>query len=279
MLIVCSGPDSYRALEKARELESAYRQKYDAEGRSVERLVSGKEGLDAVLSLTAGASLFSTRRFIRCDGLLSACPKGKRDALTKALSHDPEMTIVVSIEPKLLTDKEVSELSSKIKLVHYPFPALSVGMFHSWAKNYAGKFGFSDEKTLSVLIDAVQGDTWRFVTEFQKILAGGESCIDQSQEQNVFQVIESLFLQKQNRFLVLRDFDNNEQIIAQIINQSRSLVLAKSGETRGLHPFVAQKFARLPVNDLPNVYRRMTQMFIWSRSGFASADEAVELLG
>src|SRR5690349_2995349 len=54
MLIVCHGPDTFRALQKARELELAFKQKYDAHGLSVERLASGKDAVTEIAS-RAGA--------------------------------------------------------------------------------------------------------------------------------------------------------------------------------------------------------------------------------
>jgi hypothetical protein len=35
MIIVCSGPDTYRAREKARELTAAFREKHDPQGLAV----------------------------------------------------------------------------------------------------------------------------------------------------------------------------------------------------------------------------------------------------
>ena len=93
MLLVCIGPDTFRAQAKARELENAFRQKYDLDGSSIERISPGKDGVDEVIERANTVSLFCPRRFMRTANLLMDCPKAKQTALVQSLTKDPENVI------------------------------------------------------------------------------------------------------------------------------------------------------------------------------------------
>jgi hypothetical protein len=279
MLIICSGVDSYRSLEKARDLEVAYKQKYDAGGQSIERLSTGKDGIDAFLSITSGASLFSKRRFIRADGIIKSCPKLKLEALIKMLSRDVEMTIIVSVEEGELKEKDIKDYKKLPKFFQYDFPLLSPPQFSKWAMEFATKNGLKDTRCIQELITYSQGNSWLFVNEFWKIRAGGEACGKASNVLNIFDVIDAFLQGRNDRWTVLKTFDDVQSVMAQLGNQVRSLVLVQANHTKGMHPFVAKKLSRMKAINASEQFQKFMTAFTWSRTGSASVDEAIEIQG
>lgn len=280
MLIVCSGEDSYRSREKARELEAAFRQKYDPTGSSVERLSSGKDGVEAVLSVATGGSLFSTRRFFRADGILTSCPKNRLDALVTSLGRDVENTIIVTVEDGELSDKQLKSFSKLPKIIHYPFPLLSPAPFLKWATEFAARFDVKDAAVVKNIADASQGDAWQFVNEFQKWRAAGTIIAKQTgASPSVYDVIDRLMVHNKNRWSAVRAFDDANAIVATVVTQARSLLLVRSGHVSGVHPFVAQKLSRLQTSDPAETYARLATAFMRSRTGAVSAEEALDVWG
>jgi hypothetical protein len=284
MLILCSGEDSYRALEKARELEAAFKQKYDPSGAAVDRLPSGKEGVEALLVAATGGSLFSSRRFFRVDGVISSCPKGRLDALVKTLERDVENTIVVTVEEGEATPKLLKPFTSLQKFIHYPFAPQPPAAFLKWATDHAKKQGVSDVSAVKKIADTSLGDSWVFVNELNKWRAGSGSLAalgmtNGTSEVTVYDVIDRLLARRTDRWSAVRSFDDANAVVASLITQARSWVLVRSGQTAGVHPYVAQKLARLQSGDPAETYVRLATAFAWSRTGRANADEALDVMG
>ncbi|HWQ99979.1 MAG TPA: hypothetical protein VN397_04000 [Candidatus Methylomirabilis sp.] len=279
MLLVCSGEDSYRALEKARELEAAFKLKYDPAGSAVDRLAFGKEGVDALLSSLAAASLFAPRRFFRVDGLLSSCSKDKQKALVKSLERDVDSTIVVTVEEGELSQKIVKPFECLQKFKQYEHAPLSPALFLTWATQYAAKYGMTDTQIVRSLAAFAQGDTWLFVNEFHKCLAGGELNALQGKEPTVYDVIDLFLQSRADRWSALRRFDDVNAVIAMIVHQARSLTLVQAGFSTGIHPYVAQKLVRMRITDAPSRYADVATAFVWARTGNTNADESVGVFG
>lgn len=279
MFILCSGADTFRSLQKVRELEAAYRAKHDQAGVSVQHLPSGKDGIDPLLSAMSGGSLFSTRRFLRADDLVSGCPKAKRDALIRALARDADDLIVVCLESSEVTTTECKPFASLPKFFHYQFPLLSPAEFMDWAMGYASSMGFTDARAIRSLVDRVQGDTWAFISEFAKVQAGGEMVEKNSGDLSIFTAIDGLLEQRQQRHTILRQLDDPDAVIAQTPGQLRSALLVQSGYTKGIHPFVLKKVSRLRFASPARLWKRLAGSFVWSRSSHASAEESLDILG
>lgn len=279
MLIVVSGLDSYRSLERARFLESAYRQKYDPTGSSVEHLQSGKDAVDPLLSICVSGSLFSSRRFIRADGIVSSCPKPKRDALLKALAHDSEMTVVVCREEGVIKDADLKGFSSVPGFKHDVFDLLSPNAFYQWAIERANSIGYTDSTVIRRLADSSNGDSWAFISELGKVACGGEELQKQETEVNSYAVIDALTEDRNQKFSLRYSADDDDGVIALSPQQARALLLINAGCTDGIHPFVVQKTRRLKCKNPSHFFERIFSAFVWSRSGFASSEESLDVLG
>lgn len=284
MLILCSGEDSYRALEKARELEVAFKQKYDPTGSAVDRLPSGKEGVEALLVAATGSSLFSTRKFFRVDGILSSCPKGRLDALLKTLDRDVENTIIVTVEEGEATPKLLKPFAALQKFIHYPFALQGPVAFLKWATDHAQKQGVSDISAIKKIADSAGGDSWVFVNELMKwkSFATHDASLRMTAgagDVSVYDVIDRLLARRNDRWSSVRVFDDANAVMASAVTQARALLLVRSGYTAGIHPYVAQKFSRMRDGDPVDAYVRLATAFAWSRTGKANAEEVVDVFG
>lgn len=279
MLIVCHGEDSYRALQKARALEVAFRDKYDVDGRAVEHLPNGKDGVEALLMHASGGSLFASRRFFRVDGLLSGCPKGRVESLKKVLAQDVEMTIVVTVEAAL-PEKSTKAFLTTPKLIQYDFPYFTGSKFISWAMEEAAAHGVTDEKVVRAVAEIAQGDSWRFVTELAKVRAGGVASDRLEASPTVYDVIDRLLVRRADRWSAVRAFDDANAVLATAATQARSLLLVKNGQTAGVHPYVVRKLQALRMDAAPEiVYSRLASALMLSRSGAVDAEEALDVWG
>jgi hypothetical protein len=279
MLIVVSGLDTYRSLERARFFESAYRQKYDLAGSSVEHLAFGKDAVDPLLSICVSGSLFSSRRFIRADGIVSSCPKAKREALIKALAHDSEMTIVVCREDGVIKESDLKGFSSLPGFKNDRYDLLSPSAFLQWARECAKAIGYENDLVIRRIADASSGDSWAFISELGKVSCGGDELKNSPQEVNVYAVIDAAVESKERRFSLRRIADDDDGVVALSPQQARSLLLIESGYTEGIHPFVLQKTQRLHCKNPADFFERMMSSFVWSRSGLANAEESLDVLG
>ena len=153
MLIVCSGPDMFRALQKARELEVAFKQKFDATGLCVERIATGKEAVTEIAARAGAISLFTTRRFVRTANVLAEASKAGRATLAKTLAGDQDGFILLTLEDKPPEKSIINELGT-IKVVSYDFPMMDVNTCTKWALAEARQMGLVDEKAVSEIVEA-----------------------------------------------------------------------------------------------------------------------------
>ena len=102
MLIVCTGPDTFRARQKYAEMIFGYKLKYDNSGSSIEKIDSSADVYQEVLSRLSNQSLFSQKKMIICEGLLSKLTAAQAKKLNSALESDADMTIVVDYLDKSL---------------------------------------------------------------------------------------------------------------------------------------------------------------------------------
>jgi DNA polymerase III delta subunit len=257
MLILCCGPDSYRATQRALELEEAFRVKHDPKGTSIERFESGKGAVEEVIERSLTVSLFSPMRFIRADGLIGFCPKTKTKALANALTKDPERVIVVSIEREKPTSIELKPFAEVPKLLVNEYPLLRGKEFENWVKQAGSSIGVSDQAALVKLARACDGDAWLASNELLKMAAGGSSEVVLEQESNFYYQADAFLRGDKTRYNTLST-DGREKFTYPLFQQS------VSGIDRSER---AGTFAAASI-----------LMRLMSRSGLCDTDEALMLL-
>lgn len=279
MLILCCGPDSYRALARARELEVAFRQKHDPEGRAIERLSSGKEGVEEVIEKAAGASLFSPRRFLRADGIISSCPKAKQKALVDALSRDVDSMIVVSVEEEKPTASAMKAFEGLPKIVVSEYPLLSNKAFLTWAQDIAKTFGNIEDNQVLALANSCEGDSWKFVNEAIKLSAGASLELDfHGSEESAYDMADHILKQDKERRKVIEEKDFGYSDTSILMQQSLAAIRVRDREVSGLPPFVVRKLQGMRSPNPDEIFAASLEMLFLQRAGFCNEQESTNLI-
>lgn len=285
MLIVCIGPDLYRAIDKARELEAAFRQKYDIDGSSIEQLhEEGTELVDAVVQRVNTVSLFTPRRFVRVRNLLNGCPKGRVGALEKALSVDPEHVIVVSVEENLPPDATLKTLAALPKYVRYDFSRLEPRGFETWVREQAVKLGcLISVKQVAHVAEMSYGDSWQAALRIIELAAGGDASgfpvshsAGQSGERNLFDWADA-YLKQDPMWRQGVERVGADTLLHPFLSQLRTFQRVQDGEDAGIPPFVARKLRGIPSMDVEERFLRLTESILLQRQGFLREEELAVL--
>lgn len=280
MLIVCSGPDTFRALQKARELEAAFKQKYDAGGFSVEQISSGKEAVTEIAARAGAISLFCPRRFVRTSQVLSEASKAQRATLKKSLSGDQEGFILLTIEDEPPSAAALNELG-EVKIARYDFPAMDGRAFVAWAMEEARRMGLQDEKVARSIAEASNGDTWTCFFELMKRAAYGSaemSAVEGGEEKTAFVFADAYVGGRDSWREIADDAALEKQILTTFLSQARSAIRVRDGAADGIHPFVARKLRGQALDDADEAFSRLVEGFFAQRSGYATEKEVVSIL-
>lgn len=287
MLIVCSGPDGFRALRKAQELEKAFREKYDARGFCVERVEAGKHAVDEIAARAGAMSLFAPRRFVRTANLLAESGKAQRATLKRVLAGDQETFIVVTVEDEAPTAAILKELGNEIKIVRYDFLQLQGRAFFDWALGEARVLGLTDEACARRIAEVTEGDSGSCFFELMKRAAwegetktGGlelVACSLERERGGVFGYAD-LYVSGDRRWLeVTLSFDVARQAASAFLSQARAAVRVRDGVTDGVHPFVVKKLKGKKLEKVETALARAVEGFWVQRAGYGDEEEVAVL--
>lgn len=279
MLLLCIGPDTFRAQAKAQELERAFREKFDPNGSSVETLPAGKDAWAGIMERINTPSLFSPRRFLRTRDLLANLTKAQLESLARALTSDPEQIILVSVEEDQLPAK-VSEALSKVpKLISYDFPLLKGESFRQWLQTIAKTLAINNETIVDQIAEAADGDGWLAWNELMKVSAGGQTFLaPSSMEKTIFEQADA-FLREVKSFDYLAETESDfGSVAATFLSQTRAAIRVRDGATDGLHPFVIKKLQHTPPSPLESSLAVLIQAMISQRSGLGDGTEVLSLI-
>lgn len=275
MIIICSGADSYKSIQKANELESAYRAKYDPEGLSVEHCEPNQSPVLFLQQRMGVGSLFAKRSFLRVSGLLSA--KASEKKTLKALFAQPdEMTIVVDVEEGSLKASDLSLFDEGTGVVRYDFPEMKGATFEKWLQERATALNITDSSLVKSVAKEMDGDSWAAINTLIQVSCGYPLSNLSQQAEQVYQYTDAILHDSQKRFSFdsFRQFDGST--LALLLSQSLQAERVKIGDETGIHPYVASKLKQLGPTTRA-VLVKAIESHILVRSGFA-VDHEVNVL-
>lgn len=278
MLILCCGPDTYRATQRARELEAAFRAKHDPQGSSIERLESGKRVADEVIERSLTVSLFSPMRFLRADGLIEHCAKQKIKALAQALTKDPERVIVVSIEEEKPTNAALKAFADVPKMIVNEYPLLKGKAFFTWIQQSAATLGVTEVSALKALAEACDGDAWLASNELLKLAAGGTSELVRDRVVGAYEAADMFLAEDSSRYRRLMESGGSDRAAYPLFQQAHTSLRVHGGDTQGLPPFVISKVQRTREERAGRVASASILSMMLSRSGLADSEELFTIL-
>lgn len=276
MIIVCSGPDTYRAREKARDLVSAFRAKHDASGLATE-VIDGAEGLPLLLSRLGSASLFHSKKMIRADGCLEKMKIADVRSLAGRLEADRDNTIILTVENESPNAKTLDALKSG-PLFHYSFP-YQVGLaYKNWVRGLASALEVP-QTIADTIADYSAGDSWFAVQELAKQSANPHEIMLNGDGElgSVFDVADLALSEKRawrNTVESLAD-DNFSNIL---LGQARAFLRVRDQQAEGLHPFAVKKLLGARVVDPEAKMRKLLRAHIASRTSLAVENETENLI-
>ncbi|MBI4138702.1 hypothetical protein HY479_00950 [Candidatus Uhrbacteria bacterium] len=274
MLIICSGPDTFRAREKARELTAAFKKKFDPTGQSVE-IANVDEGLPAILNRLGNASLFFTKKFLRVDGLLDGITPTELAQLLRRLENDRDQTIVVTVEEGS-PSKGVLEKCSSAPLFHYPFPLQEGGAFRSWVRERAKYLGVPTE-TADSIAQYADGNSWTAIHELDKQAVHPQEIGNSAFRENIFGVADAV-IRRSSRWRDAAHDHREDNLLNIILFQLRNFFRVRDGATREMKPFIVRKLSSTTIPDGGKAFSRFLQVLVGSRTGICAGEEEVETL-
>jgi len=249
MLIVCSGPDSFRAKQKIRGYVASFKEKYDKTGKSVEFL-DGATAYGEVVARLSSPSLFNPKGMLVCSGLLDGLKVAQIKALSKALAADGDSNVVLDYEDKKPTQKTLEYFADKTVLL-YPHDELEGQALRKEVQGMCQKYGV-DQKQADNLIGAYGNDLWSIESALQIASVGMDiGNLDQNEQTNLFQLAESI-MTSDGSWLNRASNTDQDDLLNVLISQFRSWHQVQAGCVDGVHPYVQKKMANLRVND-PNL--------------------------
>lgn len=275
MLIVCTGPDTYSARQKARELMQAFRDKYDPSGFSTEILNS--PSLQDILNRLSAPSFFSSKRFIRADGLLASLKTAEVRTLVARIAADNDQTVLLTVEDEVPNEKVVGECK-KAPFFHYAYPLLSGREFVAWCTKQADRLG-ATAKDAQEVAQQTEGDPWLAVQELSKRSANPQATIVPvgGEDVSTFEAVDACLLGRPNWRTVASQADQDPFLMT-LVGQARSLIRTHDGETAGIHPFVVRKFSRVNVAHGSDMFLHSAMSLVATRTGLGTSTETQSVL-
>ncbi|MFA6429504.1 MAG: hypothetical protein WCV84_03330 [Patescibacteria group bacterium] len=280
MLILCTGPDTFRAQEKALELVQAFQQKHDIGGSSIESFTSGKDAVKALLERINTPSLFSPKRLIRVSDLLTDVPKAAVSPLVQALSRDSEQVIVISTEEKMPPEVTMKQFAGIPKLVTYEFVIQRGSAFTKWAWEQACKLNISDQGFVRILAEICDGDAWLLHNELVKVAAGNRERPEVGFASSKFELADRYLDGGTHTYDFVSERDAPEQALSTLIQQARASIRVRDKDTDGIHPYVLKKMQASAKNRKDGEKRLalLLRALILQRVGYGNEEEVSALL-
>lgn len=279
MLIVCSGPESFKARQKYRELTEAFRVKHDPRSSSMESITS-KDALAEVVSKLSSPTLFTSMKLLRCEYLFADATPAKIKKFNLALERDANQTVVLDYEDKPLTAKNASAITSTLSHF-YSFEKLIGAELKQEISRMCSAHNVSSE-VAPKLIEIFNDDLWAVDTMLQ-MLSVADSAADvkdlssSATLESVYSLVDSILDGNGSWLFNAAQTDPNE-LLATLISQARQWLQLQANETDGVHPYVQKKLSYKKFKDADTRTLSFIRVLAASRSSLAIQQEAVQLI-
>lgn len=280
MLILCVGPDTFRAQERVRELTNHFVQKYDHAQLSQERLdSSGAALVEEVIERLHTPSLFAPKRLVRVQNLLVDCPKSKQSALKQALARSTDEVILLDREDEPPAEVLLKALIGDLKVTRYDFPLLQGEAFRAFVEQLGKRFAYDRPEILARIADEAQGDSWMAWNELLKCVAGGERGTQAQGERSLYDLADAFLQARPEWRLELAQVAQTAAAMNAFLGQVRALLRVRDGAAQALPSFIVRKLQRWNVDpQTEERFARLLLYYLLQRSGYGSEEEVSLLL-
>lgn len=278
MVILLTGPDTFRSRRRLHQLRDAFRTKHDPSGLNIVALDGLTATAEEVRSAVQSTGFFSTKRFVVVDGwqAAAACSaKALSDVLVPLVeSKDIIIVVLEDVAPaakrttkkrgkgtKTVTKDDGLDIpGAKIE----PFPRLDASELARWAMRETKELGATLSPALANQLVAVcENDSWRVAQEVAKLaLFAGvrpisvedlDALTAKAEVSDIFSLTDAIGQRQHGRALALlhRELEAGTHpltLVAVLANHLLTLYRVKTAapgpdlaQRLGLHPYVAQK--------------------------------------
>mgnify|MGYP001568751257 CR=1 FL=1 len=295
MIYLIFGQDTYRSRKKLREIISGYREKnagdfdfhrLDAEDPST----SSGYNIESLKGITGSQSLFSAKKLVVIENIFKCQNLDIFKSTIEPYKNSKETVIV-------LWDKEATKgqaaILEKISDKSQEYKLLAGAALAKWIREEAARKGVKLFPAHLAYLQKFGGDLWAVSGELDKILAGGETLVQEIEvEKNVFGLGDAFFTSRRTALAdllqLIHQGEDAHRIFAYLAGISRhALVLKdiqeKSGQLPGgypIHPFVAKKLGALlkniPAEKLKARFMKFFEEDWKIKTGLTGPEEAIE---
>lgn len=280
MFILCVGPDTFRAQERVHELTSHFIQKYDTAQVSVERLeVSGSALVDQLIERMHTPSLFTPRRFLKVQNLLTDCPKSKHQALHQALTRGTDTIIIVDREDEPPSTAILQAVIGQEKITRYDYPILSADAFMLFVQQLGKRMGYDEQVILQKIAAETQGDSWAAWNELLKCSVGGArgECLDETV--SLYDLADAFLQAHPGWRSELARVTQTTQAMQAFLGQVRALLRVRDGAVQTLPSFIVRKLQAWRIDTYTEErFARVILYYLLQRSGYGNEEEATLIL-
>ncbi|MBI2033929.1 MAG: hypothetical protein HYT13_02420 [Candidatus Liptonbacteria bacterium] len=177
MIIYLHGPDDYRREEKKKEIASEFKRKHSNLG--IDHFDLSKEGeLGRLEEFRKSQSIFEPLKFAILENVFEdEAPELKKEL--KAAAADENLTVLIS-------ERESPPEGLGKKILTQKFDYLSGSPWEAFIAAEAKKRGLKlTSRALSFIAAVYQGDTWRLITELDKMSFLSRPLIDRADLENL----------------------------------------------------------------------------------------------
>ena len=278
MLIICTGPDTFRARLKFRDLVLAYKIKFDQLGKSIEYCRS-EDLLAHVSARLSHQSLFVSKRMFVCEGMLEKVTPKQMEKLSQSIRKDADNTVVLDYEDKPPKESLLKAFQDKELFLYKHEPAKGAEL-NKIVIDLCARYGVQSKHVAS-LIQRYQSDLWAIdtalqvmrVNENEGIFAGdGMQKVD-----NLFAVADLLLMGKTDWLKHVNTYDP-QAILSTVLPQMRTWHMVKDGLGKSAHPFVQKKLSGLKIKNADEKLLTLLRAMYSSRNSLAGGDEVAQVM-
>ena len=294
MFILLYGDDTYRSIQKLKEIKAGFIKKTDPSGINIVTFEGEDFNLEKFNSSASQSGFLVTKRLIVTKNLLISKPnKELADQLIEILSQLKKTENIFVFWEAGEPDKRTAlfKLLSFNKKYTQQFEPLSGYKLTNWVKNYLQENkGKINARALELFISSVGNDLWQITNELDKLIAfkNGEEITEDDVNnfvtakinENIFGLTDAIAAGNKKMGLKLLQEQmqvgmNENYLLTMIIRQFRILAQLKPlaeqnypenqivRETK-LHPFVVKKtlplVRKFTLDKIKDIYDKLTNL-------------------
>jgi DNA polymerase III delta subunit len=310
MIIILTGPDSYRSHVRLEELRAAFRRKHDSAGLNTVTLSGVTAEVGDIHAAVSASGFFASKRFVAIDPYPAkspACPWPEMQRILKPFIESPDVIVVIRREDDSSSrrGRSVPAGISMPGAKAEPFPLLEGVDLKRWlGRELKSRQATIEPAATLLLLEALGNDTWQISRELDKLAAFAAGrpittadvgqLVPSTEESNVFALTDALGQRQTGRAITLlrrelRLGKTTPELLGALTSHVWNLYLAKAvslnkkppsflTEHYGVNPYVAKKAwsqaAHFDLDQLRRWHHQLIEIWVTQRTGIKPDIEA-----